>query len=276
MDIDVVITNSSKERKSNSLYYTIRSVLAQSIQPHRIIISENNNCDEISSSVRDNFGDLIIIADATNKKRNISHARNIGALMGSSDIIIFIDNDLVIGKDDIFEKIIAKMKTNDFYCGAKRFWTSINWNNYLSPDFPINHIRNILKYKSFEPISINRETGRKEFKNYSYIGHFGAIRRKVFQDVGGFDEQYYGWTCQDTDLMMRLCLKKYSYDLMYNDNIEVFHLSHEANKLIDSKRNSKMFSIKKQQLGIQFNVGHFFGIFDNDSFDIIEHLTEIH
>src|SRR5687768_836946 len=115
MNIDVVIpTYSNIDAKQFSLYYTIRSLLAQGLQPKKIIVAENGNFKKTKERLEKEFGSLIFVIDATEKPRNISFARNLGSKMGNSEIIIFMDDDVVIGKNEFFEKIIHRMKYLDF------------------------------------------------------------------------------------------------------------------------------------------------------------------
>lgn len=270
MEIDVVIpTCNNFDSKNFSLYYTIRSILSQSIQPAKIIVVENIAYEKTKLCLEKEFGSLISVVDGTEKPKNISHARNIGASEGNAGLIVFIDDDVVVGKNHFFELLIARMKAIDFSCGAFRYWTRTDWNEYLNKSYPINHIQNILKYKTYLPKSIERLTGNPSFHEFSFIGHFGAVKRKIFEKVGGFDEMYKEWSYQDTDLMMRLCAAGFQYSLLCNDQISVYHLSHGVDKFTYQERNKELFLKKQESLGISFRLNHFFGIFDDDKYAIL-------
>jgi glycosyltransferase involved in cell wall biosynthesis len=270
MEIDVVIpTYNNNKLKKFSLYFTIRSILAQSVQPRNIIIVENCNLSETKKIIHNEFGKLVNIIDGTLIPENISFARNLGVKHGYSELIIFIDDDVVIGRNDTFEKIIKKMKFLDFYCAAERYWTYPDWNTYLERSFLINHIQHILYQKSFLPKSVDRSTGEQSFHEFTYIGHFGAIRRDVFEKNNGYDENYCGWSYQDTDLMMRLCADRYNFELMYLDNISVYHLAHAVDKSHYININKDLYLKKQKKLGIEFHLNHFFGIFNDDEYSIL-------
>ena len=268
MDV-VICTANNISKKNSSIYFTIRSVLAQSFTPIQIFVSVNSEFEATAGFISENFGKLVTVVDSTAKPKNISYTRNNGAKHGESDIILFMDDDVVIGKNQFIDQIVKKLAVHDFCCGARRFWANPGWHIFLDRTYSINHIRNILASKSFLPKSIDRLSGKLAYHDYSFIGHFGAVKRKVFRDIGCYDEEYQGWSFQDTDLMMRLSYEGYNYELLNNDEIFVYHLSHEVDKSENFKANKKRFTLKQEKLGIKFHLNHFFGIFNDDSYALI-------
>jgi len=274
MDIDIVIATADNiSTKNSSIYYTVRSILTQEYPPKQIFVSANSEYEDMKSFLKENFGDFVITIDAGAKSHNISFARNLGAKHCTSDIIVFIDDDVVIGKDEVFSQISYKMQFQDFYCGAKRHWAHPYWDKYLDKTYSLNHIRSILAVRSFLPVSIDRFSGRQYFHDFSFIGNFGAIRREVFLEVGEFDEVYEGWTYQDNDLMMRLCARDFRYQLMASDSIFVYHLSHNVDKSASVMRNKEIYEKKLKSLGINFHLNHFFGVFDDDGYAVISKIV---
>jgi GT2 family glycosyltransferase len=265
MSIDFVIpTSKNIETSHSSIYYTIRSILAQNLQPQNIFIVENCFNTGVCDFLQYHFGTLVKVIPNDGQENNISYARNKGASLSDSEILLFMDDDVVIGNNDFLRQIQVKMYYEDFYCGAYRYWSETNWHKYINKEYSLNHIHRILKARSFKPISIERNSGSRNFHDFSFIGNFGAIKRSIFQEIGGFDEEYKGWTYQDTDLMMRLCEKEYSYQLMMYDDIYVYHLSHPADKSQFMGKNRELYCEKQKQMKVKFNLSHFFGIFNSD------------
>ena len=263
--IDVVIPTGKKIEESHySICYTIRSIIAQTIQPASITIVENGLDLGVKEVVKRYYGGFVNVISGTQKRPNISFARNLGARQGKSDKILFLDDDVILGYTDYFSRITNILKNSDFSCGAMRFWTPVNWYEFLSLDYPLKHNLLILKDISFLPQSIERTTGDRNCSEYSYIGNFGVIKRSVFEEVGGFDEAYEGWLYQDSDLIMRLVEKEYQYEIMSYTNMFCFHLSHPAEKTEYRKVNYERYLKKQQDLKVQFNNKHFFGRFDGD------------
>lgn len=270
MSIDVVIpTGKNVSDTHNSICYTLRSILSQDIQPDNIFVVENISDTGVLDVVKSKFGGLVQVIDGTKKTPNISYARNIGVSHCQGDIIIFMDDDVILGQNDYFARIIKIMNDNDFCCGARRYWTTTKWHKQLSLDYPMNHNLQILKATSFLPQSIERTTGNRNCSGYSYIGNLGAIRRDVFKFVEGFDEEYEGWLYQDTDLMMRLCYHKFKYMVLAYTDMFCFHLSHPADKQAYRKINKKKYEDKQKKLHIKFNNKNFFGQFEDNDFAVI-------
>lgn len=269
-NFDVVIPTGKNILDSHySLCYTIRSIISQTYQPQNIFVVENMHNIGVKDVMHTHFGEFVTVIDGTAKTPNISFARNLGASNGNSDIIIFLDDDVILGYNDYFARVLAIMENNDFCCGAKRFWTSPKWHNYLSLNFSTSHNLQILKAKSFLPESIERTTGNRNCSEYSYIGNFGAIKRSVFNEIDGFDETFEGWLYQDTDLMMRLCYQGYADEILAYTDMFCYHLGHPADKQHYRARNKNLYEQKQKALGIKFSNNNFFGRFDDDSVSVI-------
>lgn len=102
---DVVIpTSKNVEETHFSICYTLRSILAQSVQPQNIYVVENVPNTGVKEQVNHYFGDLVKVIDGLRKPVNIAYARNLGVQRTKSDIIIFMDDDVVIGRNDFFQK----------------------------------------------------------------------------------------------------------------------------------------------------------------------------
>ncbi len=269
--VDVVIPTGKNIAVSNySICYTIKSILSQNYKVNNIFIVENSYNSDTKRVLEDTFGDFVQVLNGLSKTPNISYARNIGAQAGSSDIILFMDDDVVIGRNNFLTEIMGIISDRDFCCGALRYWTSIDWDKYLSLDYQMSHNLQILKEKSFLPYSIDRNSGRRTSHNYSYIGNFGAIKRSVFEENNGFDEEYKGWLFQDTDLMMRLCANRHSYEILSSYDIYCYHLAHPANKETYRERNQNRYEDKQKEMGIIFSSSNFFGNFQTDDMSVVK------
>lgn len=268
--IDVVIPTGKNVMKSNySIIYTIRSIISQTVQPASITVVENGEELGVAEVIDDFFGEFVTVTKGLKKIPNISYARNIGVSNGTGDIILFLDDDVILAYTDYFARVLSIMKHCDFCCGAKRYWTPTNWHDYISLNYPFKHNLLILDDISYRPQSIERRSGDRNCSEYSYIGNFGAIRRSVFDKIGGFDEEYEGWLYQDTDLMMRLVYEKYTYEVLAYTDMKCFHLSHPADKEKYRDINYTRYLEKQKSLGVRFNNKNFFGRFEKNDYSVI-------
>lgn len=268
--IDVVIPTGKEIVESNkSILFTLRSIVSQTVQPNSITVVENGYNLGVEKVVRESFGKKVTVIQGLAKCPNIAYSRNLGASKGNGDIILFLDDDVVLGYTNYFSRIQEIMSQCDFCCGAKRYWSPTNWQEYISLDYPIKHNLLILKDISFIPQSIERSTGRRNCSEYSYIGNFGAINRDVFERIEKFDEEYEGWLYQDTDLMMRLVHKGYEYEVLAYSDMFCYHLSHPADKEEYRTVNYNRFLNKQRSLGIVFDNRCFFGRFEGNNYSVI-------
>lgn len=270
---DVVIsTRDNFSKKGFSLSFAIRALLNQAADGLNIIVADNGSDDNTSGELNKLFGQKINIIDTKHVAGNLSASRNLAADCGVSEMIFFIDDDMITkSRGDIY-KCIEIAKDVDFACGAIRLWAPLTWTMLIRSDDPISKVVSTLEKISTEPLSIDRITGKNSLDNRSYIANFGIVRREIFKKLGGFDENYTGWGFQDTDLMWRLCVAGFNYDLFSKYGIEVFHLSHKVNKNERYVENLRRFRNKQQIEGRAFRTNHFFEIYENDGFSLFADL----
>lgn len=268
--IDVVIPTGKNIHESHySILFTLRSILSQTVQPASVTIVENMPGLGVQEEVMKFYGNRVSVIAGIEKSPNIAYARNVGASRSDSGIIVFMDDDVILGYTDYFARIISIMDNNDFCCGAKRYWTPTKWFDSISLDNQFKHNLMILKDISYLPHSFERSTGEKNCSEFSYIGHFGAIKREVFHQIKGFDEDYEGWLYQDTDLMMRLVNEGYTYEILAYTDLFCFHLNHPAEKSRYQQINRAKFYEKMDQLNIYFNRRNFFGDFESNDRSVL-------
>lgn len=136
-----------------------------------------------------------------------ARARNRGAMEASGDILFFIDADVVIHPDTIarveetfqrYDDMSALIGSYDDQPGAKEF---------------LSQYRNLLHHYTHQISSRHAST---------FWGACGAIRREVFNAVGGFDESYQKPSVEDIELGYRL--KQAGYTIRLCKEIQVKHL----------------------------------------------------
>lgn len=147
---------------------------------------------------------------------NLCISRNIGIKNSSGDIICFIDDDCIPNKWWL-ENIVNSFTSDDiagvggivyntdgdqiqFKNGYTNIWCEVKWYN-----------ENLVDYND----------SRGEQFNYIPGGN-AAFRRKVLQEVGGFDE-YIEYFADESDLAVRIIKK--GYKLIHNNEVIVYHAS---------------------------------------------------
>ncbi|KJU83079.1 glycosyl transferase family 2 [Candidatus Magnetobacterium bavaricum] len=145
--------------------------------------------------------------------RGPAAARNHGAGGASGDILLFTDSDCVCDQSWIQEMLkpfetpnIAAVK--GVYRNAQTSLTS----RFAQVEFEERY--ELLKKSAFIDM----------VDTYS-----AAIKREVFEGIGGFDEGFPRANNEDTELSYRLCAA--GHKMVFNPNAIVYHLNHPASIL---------------------------------------------
>ncbi len=133
-------------------------------------------------------------------------ARNFGARQASGDILFFLDADVALGAQTLYQIQLAfENSALDALIGS--YDDAPGAPNFLS------QYKNLLHHYTHQCARGRAST---------FWGACGAIRRSVFSRVGGFDETYRTPSIEDIELGYRLTRHGYRIDL--NKMVQVKHL----------------------------------------------------
>lgn len=179
------------------------SLAATLTQPIEVIVVADGDTDG-SWLVAKEFGAKVIRLPAAGGP---ARARNIGAKAAHGDILFFVDADVAIYPEtigqvaEIFEKnpqLAAAIGSYDNSPGAKNF---------------LSQYKNLLHHYTHQTACEEAST---------FWGACGAIRREIFLELGGFDENYHRPSIEDIELGYRL--KAAGYQIQLCKTLEVKHL----------------------------------------------------
>lgn len=198
-----------------------------------IITPAHNNPDEVSKlldSLKDEVGkdpslEVIVVDDCSDDSslRDITKrsgfakyirldnnsgpaaARNIGARNAGNDVLLFIDSDVIFNHDTLV-RIRDKFKTDP---SCKIFGGEYD----IYPANPSLAAR-------FKAIMV-RSWSPKENSVSVFLTRLGAIRRDIFEKIGGFDVGLKTASVEDYELARRLIAK--GYNIHYDPAITVKH-----------------------------------------------------
>ena len=136
-----------------------------------------------------------------------ARARNIGASKATGDIVFFVDADVEILPDTI--ERVARSFADDARLAALigSYDDAPGAPNFLS------QYKNLFHHYTHQTACLDAST---------FWGACGAVRRSVFQEVGGFDENYRKPCIEDIELGYRL--KQAGYTIHLRKDIQVKHL----------------------------------------------------
>lgn len=141
--------------------------------------------------------------------RGPAYARNRGVEKATGDILVFIDSDVTVHKEtlDLIEKKFKGDPDLSALFGS--------YNDSPAARDTISLFKNLLHHH------VHQQNGGKA---YTFWAGCGAIKRPIFNKIGGFSEHYNRPSVEDIELGYRLSLKNYRIHL-YSD-IQVTHLKH--------------------------------------------------
>ncbi len=135
-------------------------------------------------------------------------ARNLGVAVATGDIVLFVDSDVVIGPG-VLNRVIETFRANPEIAALFGSYDD-------KPDAKslVSTYRNLLHHYT-------HQTGNPDAATF-WAG-LGAIRKKVFQDIGGFDaERYHRPSIEDIELGYRL--KRAGHSIMLDRDLQAKHL----------------------------------------------------
>ena len=166
----------------------IKSISSQTFQPLEIILVDNNSEDNTTEMVAKHFKSVKILIQ---KKRGVSAARNFGIREASGNWIAFLDSDDQWHKRKLEEQVksISRDKLSADLSHTDEIW-----------------YRNKIFLNQKE---IHKKRGGFIFENCLPLCCISPssvlIRKKVFDDIGLFDESLE--VCEDYDFWLRFCCK---------------------------------------------------------------------
>ena len=190
--------------RGEALCNMLDSLFKQEIQPFEIILIDQT---QIHSDKTKEF--LNKYSNKVNRiiqsEPNLPLARNTGLNISTTDIVLFIDDDIIL-PIFCFNNIVPLLtnKVIEGICGLFNFEMN--------------------KYDLYKSYNINLNEKKLVFVN-QFIGAFMAFRKEIFEKVGYFDinlgrlsSSNYG---EDIDFLRRV--KKHNYILAIDPTLIIFH-----------------------------------------------------
>lgn len=185
-------------------------------------------------------------------KSGASFARNRGIEHASGELLIFLDCDILVWPDFVYQHY-------RFYsmCPDKEAVLQIGLRKKLNQTgitgtagITRSQYDEDQRVRAFEIFSHNLAAIKTNW-HLVYSNNI-SISGKTVEKYGGFDENFKGWGFEDTEFGYRMC--KHSVKIVYNPAIEVFHQYHEFalddNRLEGWKQNYNYFVSKHPDMPV--------------------------
>ncbi|VVB80600.1 Glycosyltransferase AglI [uncultured archaeon] len=161
----------------------IESILKQDYKKIEIIVSDNGSKDDSIQQIKKRFPKVLILELGENK--GYAGGINEGLKRSSGEYIIVMNNDLILRKNTITEIIKRKEEADIF--GVKNYYVS-RPDTLWATGVKLNRL--IMKAKLVG--TMEKDVGQYDKTNFEHlVGSFLFIKRKVFDKIGGFDEDIF-------------------------------------------------------------------------------------
>lgn len=145
---------------------------------YEIIVLDNNSTDDSTAVIREKFPACQIIQ--LKKNMGFAIANNIGSKIAKGDYLMFLNNDTYVTPEWIRE-LISVMEKDDSI--------AISQSLLLRPDGAIDSSGDFVTKYGRTYSSYNKSNSPREI--LSARGAAMMVRRSFYEDVGGFDEDYF-------------------------------------------------------------------------------------
>lgn len=231
--VSVVVVNYNVRGFLGNLINSLNRALA-GIESE-IIIVDNSSDDDSVEYLRKNFPDVKLIENAHNV--GFGKANNRGVKVSEGEYLLLINPDAVVGENTIREmlafsashpdagasscKVLNADGTLQKSCrrGFPTPWVAFTKISGLSAIFP--------RAKLFGRYNLTYLDPDEDHEVDAIGGSFMFIPRKVFDAVGGFDEDYFMYG-EDIDLCYRI--KKAGYKVYYTPRTTAIHFKGESTR----------------------------------------------
>lgn len=249
MSLDVIIVN---WKAGESLTRCIAALLdsrANEFSFGRIVVVDNASGDGCAAALIRQFPGVTVLENAAN--RGFAAGCNAGARDSRSDYLLFLNPDVVLARDAL-DKVIAFFQSPEArhvgICGI-RLIGSDNGPARCCSRFPTLRFM-MLEITGLDRVAPaifrSRHMAPAELQNSrevdQVIGAFFAVRRRVFEQIGGFDETFFLYF-EEVDFALRA--RQCKWDSYF---IAEANAMHEGRVSSDQSKGSRLLYYVRSRL----------------------------
>lgn len=215
MDLSIIIPVYNAEK---TIGECLSSILSSDFdRDFEIIVVDDGSTDKSIEKIKDLNVQII-----HQKNKGAGAARNIGVRHAKSDLIVFVDSDVTLFKDTL-KRVYEHLKKDDVdYVSGRYSRRPINqkW---------IHKYKALADYSYYYDLIFNKEQKQKPIRQVAIVGAVEGYKKKVFEELGGFDERIKGASVEQENLRVKILQK---YNMIADANIKSKHNFPDFNKLV--------------------------------------------
>lgn len=157
-----------------------------------------------------------------NRGRRVARSRNNGARCATGELLVFLDGDIIIGRDYVSRHVCAHIPGRLRLVLGSRRWIFVDPARLaILREKPIQE--SIREFDRDPYVSEQPYQWRVACSSQGWLSCFGGLLSAPNRPEVRFDERFIGWGFEDTELGLRL-QRSYGYELFSGDLIEGYHL----------------------------------------------------
>ena len=184
----VIILNYNKK---NDVLECIDSIYKQDYREFVVIVVDNASTDGSVESVRTSYPEVHLIRNKVNL--GAVAGRNIGWRFAEENFdyeyLLFLDNDVILSSDFISKLITLFTNNTNIGIASGKAYTNNELNTIMSAGIKVN----LYSGSIYDIGSCEKDNDQYSSGNRDACGAFAMmIRRKIFSEIRGFDNNYSG------------------------------------------------------------------------------------
>lgn len=244
--LSVVIPNyNGRELLEENLPFLYTALSSSGVKDYEVIISDDNSQDESVKFLRDEYPDIIVITNETNK--GFSGNTNIGIRRATKDLVLILNSDIQLEKG-YFLPLFKYFELPDTFGVMGGIIESRDGKVLFAARYPEYSFGKINPGKNF----ISEETN--SMVTYFHSGANALVDRQKLLELDGFDETFDPYYYEDDDLGWRAW--RIGYKLYYDHSVYCYH---RKSSTIDREPSKKVYRIYKRNK-FYYHYIHFDGV----------------
>lgn len=212
IQLSVIIVNYNGLRFLDDCFQSLYDKLSS--LTYEIIVLDNHSTDESCAFIKKNHPTVLLIE--SNINYGFGRGNNEALKHAKGDTILLLNNDTILL--DSIDELIVKLD-QDPSVGVIGIQMLDKYQRYLFSNGNFPNFYNMLRFKNI--LLINSDLSNGNFPKNEYevdwiSGSFMLMRKRVYEEVKGFDEDYFMYV-EDVDLckkIEKIGLKEYFYPII--------------------------------------------------------------
>ena len=209
MKVSVIVPTRNGGKCLERLFKTLREQTFRAVQ---ILVVDSSSDDDTSKICRTYGADLIQI-----EAKTFDHGgtRNLAATIAEGEILVFMTQDAFLKDVNGFENLIKPLETQTVAASYGKQIPNGDAN-------PVEVFARSFNYPSIKLIKEAEDLPRLGVKTFFFSNVCSAIKKKVFEEVGGFPQE----TIMNEDMFLAAKLLIKGYQIAYQPDAVVYHSHH--------------------------------------------------